>query len=347
MKKRALKKILIGTSVTTSAVLLVGALFMLMVIGMYQQMIASAIAMQDSVTARSGNLIGTGDATGVIDHALSYIGTPYKHGGESYLEIDCSGLVLVSYKNAGTGIDLPHASYAQATMGDSVYDQNTGFNFEVYSTLDLVSTSQSYGEYTVVAFNPDTLESFPLLPGDVICFAYGGAVEAGYPVGHVGIYIGNGWFVHSLNVTNRTFISPFYDLVGDGYGFRTKIYTIRRFLGTSNLEYGAGFMPFTSDLVGHPIYVYYDHVEMLAQYLYANTADLLSRERYQMALGIINQARTDQTSIKSVINQMGGASVCLPDEETWRIVRCALLGHYFYPADGAIPITTTEGGSTP
>jgi len=297
--------------------------------------------MEDSISARSGSLIGTGDATGVIDHALSYIGTPYKHGGESYLEIDCSGLVLVSYRNAGTGVELPHASYTQATMGEAVYSQNTGFYFEVDPTIDLTSTCQSYGEYTVIAYNPSTLESFPLLPGDLICFAYGGAVQEGYSVGHVGIYIGNGWFVHSLNETNRTFISPIYDLVGDGYGFRTKIYTIRRFLDTSNLEYGTGFMPFTSDLVGHPIYVYYPHVEMLAQYLYANKEDLLSRERYQVAIDIINQARTDQTSIKAVINQLGGTSVCLPDEETWRIVRCALLGHYFYPTDETIPVTTT------
>lgn len=338
LKKRMFKKILFGTSIGTILLMLVAGVFMIMVVGMYQTLIAAVVAQEDSVRARSGNLLGSEDEIGVIDHALSYIGTPYEHGGDSYVTIDCSGLIMVSYKRAGTGIELPHASYEQAKLGSCIYRQDPDWTVLVSPTADMRSGEQSFGEYTVYVFDSLNSSYVPLEPGDVICFAYGTAVEQGYPVGHVGLYIGNGWFVHSLNETLRTFISPIYDIEGDFIFLRPKIYTVRRFLDGQEQDYVNSFMGFDSDLVGHPIMVPYQHVERLAQYLYENTNDLMARERYQAAIDIINQARTDQTSISEVITQLGGVEGCAPDVEAWRITRCALIGHYFYPADGPVGI---------
>ena len=64
--------------------------------------------------------------TPVVDHkidtaiatARSYIGTPYRYGGTSKRGMDCSGLLCVSYQNAG--MQLPRTSDAQSKMGEVV-----------------------------------------------------------------------------------------------------------------------------------------------------------------------------------------------------------------------------------
>jgi len=58
----------------------------------------------------------------VVSIAMSYLGVPYVWGGASPGGFDCSGLVMYAY--AQIGINLPHSSYAQASMGTYVpYDQ--------------------------------------------------------------------------------------------------------------------------------------------------------------------------------------------------------------------------------
>lgn len=66
----------------------------------------------------------------------------------------------------------------------------SGFVKYIYShfgvSLNRVAAAQSYNGYAVSADN--------MMPGDIICFAsYGGR---GY-INHVGIYVGNGQFIHS------------------------------------------------------------------------------------------------------------------------------------------------------
>lgn len=54
----------------------------------------------------------------VIKAARSYIGTPYKFGGTSRAGMDCSGLMLLCFKEVN--IDLPRTSAEQSNMGQAI-----------------------------------------------------------------------------------------------------------------------------------------------------------------------------------------------------------------------------------
>lgn len=56
---------------------------------------------------------------GILDQAMTYIGTPYRFGGTTRSGIDCSAFVLSVY-NEATGISLPRVSADQAREGESV-----------------------------------------------------------------------------------------------------------------------------------------------------------------------------------------------------------------------------------
>jgi cell wall-associated NlpC family hydrolase len=86
------------------------------------------------VTARSAITPDAGASTGegigdrnvpqgarqkIINIARTYLGVPYRLGGASRSGIDCSGLVLVSYRD-GAGVKLPHLATAQAARGKRI-----------------------------------------------------------------------------------------------------------------------------------------------------------------------------------------------------------------------------------
>jgi cell wall-associated NlpC family hydrolase len=89
-------------------------------------------------------------AQAVVDTALAQQGKPYKWAGAGPSSFDCSGLTQFAYRAAG--VNLPHSSRTQSTMGTPVARAD-------------------------------------LQPGDLIAYYS--------PVGHVGIYIGNGQMVHA------------------------------------------------------------------------------------------------------------------------------------------------------
>lgn len=66
-----------------------------------------------------GAVAGAAVSSSVIRVAQSYLGTPYRWGGASRKGIDCSGLVLVAYRD-GAGIKLPHKATLQMARGTRI-----------------------------------------------------------------------------------------------------------------------------------------------------------------------------------------------------------------------------------
>jgi hypothetical protein len=64
----------------------------------------------------AGGLAGQTAANAVLSVARSYLGVPYRWGGADRTGMDCSGLVLVAYRD-GAGITLPHSAAAQGSRG--------------------------------------------------------------------------------------------------------------------------------------------------------------------------------------------------------------------------------------
>ncbi len=101
--------------------------------------------------------LGTGHPE-VVEIGLKYLGVPYVWGGSSPVGFDCSGLTQYVYAQAG--IDIPRTSRSQFTAGAYIPPDR----------LDLLSA------------------------GDLVFFGYGGDSNQ---VHHVGIYIGDGSFLHA------------------------------------------------------------------------------------------------------------------------------------------------------
>jgi cell wall-associated NlpC family hydrolase len=99
-----------------------GALRDFLMHGQAQAKLAVATVPDDNPSGgvvSGGSRVATGSAARVVDVARQYLGDPYLWGGASHRGIDCSGLVLVAYRD-GAGIKLPHFATSQAAMGKRV-----------------------------------------------------------------------------------------------------------------------------------------------------------------------------------------------------------------------------------
>lgn len=63
--------------------------------------------------------INTEKANRVVDYAMGYLGTPYQYGGLSENGMDCSGLIHLSFLNAGDVV-LPRISSEIAKEGRKI-----------------------------------------------------------------------------------------------------------------------------------------------------------------------------------------------------------------------------------
>lgn len=93
----------------------------------------------------------------VVALAKQYIGCPYSYGASGPRAFDCSGFTSFIYRQMG--VSIPRGASGQYKAGTPVSRDN-------------------------------------LQPGDLV-FIADPAYTAGYPVSHVGIYVGNGQFIHA------------------------------------------------------------------------------------------------------------------------------------------------------
>ncbi len=110
----------------------------------------------------------------VVDVALRYLGVPYVWGGMSPSGFDCSGLTKYCY--AEIGIEIPRTSRSQYRSGKHIASDR----------LDL------------------------LRPGDLVFFGREG--DPGR-VHHVGIYVGNGDFIHAPQTGERVKVSSLQERI--------------------------------------------------------------------------------------------------------------------------------------
>lgn len=93
----------------------------------------------------------------IIKTAEKYLGTPHCMGGTSSKCLDCSGLTYLAFTK--NKIDIPRNSQEQARYGTLIFDRND------LKRGDLVFFTKSY--------------------------------KTSYFITHVGIYLGNGMFIHT------------------------------------------------------------------------------------------------------------------------------------------------------
>jgi cell wall-associated NlpC family hydrolase len=78
--------------------------------------IGAATDVGAGVAKAVNSFAGTAARSQILSVARSYLGVKYVFGGMSRKGIDCSGLVLVAYRD-GAGIKLPHRATSQAGRG--------------------------------------------------------------------------------------------------------------------------------------------------------------------------------------------------------------------------------------
>jgi probable lipoprotein NlpC len=140
----------------------------------------------------------------LIAAAEKYQGTPYRYGGIDPRGLDCSGLVYLSFKDA-LGVSPPRSTGA------------------LYSWVEKIGSEQ-------------------LQPGDLVFFATLGRNNRN--VSHVGIYTGNGRFIHSASDGPQT---------GVMYSDMDESYWRQNFVSAGRaLPEGSGFAPENAVLANAP-----------------------------------------------------------------------------------------------
>lgn len=100
----------------------------------------------------------------VVEYAKQFLGVPYVYGGASSSGFDCSGFTMYVYKKFG--VSMGHGAQMQSRVGKEVKNDKT-------SASSIKNNLQ---------------------PGDLVFFL---DYETMDEIGHCGIYIGNGNFIHA------------------------------------------------------------------------------------------------------------------------------------------------------
>ncbi|MNE06201.1 Gamma-D-glutamyl-L-lysine endopeptidase [compost metagenome] len=128
------------------------------------------IEKKEAVTLKSWLLSRNPSAENIITTAKTLLGTPYLWGGTSIKGVDCSGFIKTSFFL--NGIILPRDASQQVLAGEKVDIYNNG-------SVDIEKCIAN------------------LQNGDLLFFSSKPDGNLNAPITHVGMYIGNGEFIHS------------------------------------------------------------------------------------------------------------------------------------------------------
>ena len=125
-----------------------------------------------SVKSSSSNAYSSSSKNGnkVVNYAKKFLGVPYVYGGASPSRFDCSGFTMYVFKKFG--VSMPHSASAQSRYGKVV-------NYDKSSSSSIKNN---------------------LKPGDLVLFLEYSTMKG---IGHCGIYIGNGYFIHASSGSGR------------------------------------------------------------------------------------------------------------------------------------------------
>lgn len=132
--------------------------------------VTSSVANKTTTSSGSSNTLSTATSSNstkgqeVVKYAKQFLGVPYVYGGASKSGFDCSGFTMYVYQKFG--ISMRHGAQAQAKLGKVV-------NADKKSASSLKQNLQ---------------------PGDLVFFL---DYETMDEIGHCGIYIGDGKFIHA------------------------------------------------------------------------------------------------------------------------------------------------------
>ena len=158
------------------------------------------------------------NAENVLQTAMTMVGVPYLWGGTSVKGVDCSGLTKTAYYMSG--LVIPR---------DASQQVNSGLNVPILNAQQEVDREQVLAN---------------LKPADLLFFAERKGQMENPRVTHVGIYIGNGEFIHASGLVRINSLFP--DAPNfDAHQART-IVSAKRYIGQSG--------PGLERLAEHPDY---------------------------------------------------------------------------------------------
>ena len=140
----------------------------------------------------------TASAENIIETALGYLGIPYVWGGTSVNGMDCSGLTrMVWFMN---GALLPRNASQQALAGNKVEVSSDTRRFPVENSANLCQEE---------GFRDEMLRRIEnLKPGDLIFFGRPADNGGKDRISHVGIYLGEGKFIHASRYVRINSLIP-------------------------------------------------------------------------------------------------------------------------------------------
>jgi cell wall-associated NlpC family hydrolase len=124
----------------------------------------------------------------VVEYAIRHAGTPYTYGGETAKTgVDCSGFVWWVLRSG---------------MGNAATRGYTGWSLPQRSSSGIAAATKK------------RIALSDLRPLDILLWDVDGSFSrSARAVGHAGIYLGNGWFIHSSGSKAGVAL----DWMGDGY----------------------------------------------------------------------------------------------------------------------------------